>query len=124
MSLQVWLPLNGSLKNQGLSSVTVANNTAIIDNNGKIGECYSFSSGKNISYILDTSNFNSTAFSFCCWIYVTSWNSSYDAILSIANGTGWNYSRATLSRNNTASTLTWNIANGSTSQRISNNTNT
>ncbi len=123
MSLQVWLPLNGDLHNQGLNNMTLINNTANIDNNGKIGKCYNFSSGESLTYNLDISKFNSTAFSFSCWIYISSWNSSYDAILSIANGTGWNSSRATLSRNNTASTLTWNIANGSTSQRISSNTN-
>ena len=123
MSLQVWLPLNGDLHNQGLNNITLINNTANIDNNGKIGKCYNFSSGKSITYNLDISKFNSIAFSFSCWIYISSWNSSYDAILSIANGTGWNNSRATLSRNNTTSTLTWNIANGSTSQRISSNTN-
>jgi hypothetical protein len=42
MALQVWLPLNGDLHNQGLSNVTVTNNGATVDNNGKIGKCYSF----------------------------------------------------------------------------------
>ena len=42
MSLRVWLPLNGDLRNNGLSDVTVTNNGATIDNNGKIGKCYSF----------------------------------------------------------------------------------
>lgn len=42
MSLRVWLPLNGSLDNQGLDNVVVTNNGATIDNNGKIGKCYSF----------------------------------------------------------------------------------
>lgn len=42
MALQVWLPLNGNLKNQGLADVTVTNNGATINNGGKIGQCYSF----------------------------------------------------------------------------------
>ena len=42
MSLKVWLPLNGDLRNNGLSNVTVTNNGATIDNSGKIGKCYSF----------------------------------------------------------------------------------
>ena len=42
MSLRVWLPLNGDLRNNGLSNITVTNNGATIDNNGKIGKCYSF----------------------------------------------------------------------------------
>lgn len=42
MALQVWLPLNGTLENKGLSNVTVTNNGATVDNNGKIGKCYSF----------------------------------------------------------------------------------
>ena len=39
MSLQVWLPLDGNLANQGLASVSVTNNGATIDASGKIGKC-------------------------------------------------------------------------------------
>ena len=53
MSLLVWLPLNGNLDNQGLSNVTVTNNGATVDNNGKIGKCYSFSNG-NTLFCADT----------------------------------------------------------------------
>jgi len=42
MALQVWLPLNGNIKNQGLSNITVTNNGATVNDNGKIGKCYSF----------------------------------------------------------------------------------
>lgn len=40
MALRVWLPLNGTLENKGVSNVTVTNNNVTIDNNGKIGKCY------------------------------------------------------------------------------------
>lgn len=122
MSLQVWLPLNGDLKSQGLSNITVTNNGATVDNSGKIGKCYSVGSSKRITSTIDTSKLKTNSISFACWVYITSWNSSYDCIMSIADGTGWNQSRATLCRNNTASTLTWNIANNSTSARVSTTT--
>jgi hypothetical protein len=41
--------------------------------------------------------------------------------MSIASGTSWNNSRAVLCRNNTASTLTWNIGNNSTSKKVNTN---
>jgi hypothetical protein len=66
MSLQVWLPLNGDLHNQGLSNITITNNGAIVDNNGKIGKCYSFD-GTN-DYIYGTYKITSNI-SFCCWVY-------------------------------------------------------
>ena len=56
MSLRVWLPLNGDLKNQGLDDVTVTNNGATIDNNGKIGKCYYFNGSSYIQISLP-SNF-------------------------------------------------------------------
>lgn len=73
MSLLVWLPLNGNLENQGLSNATVTNNGATVDNNGKIGKCYSFNGSSNY-FILNKSpnNLFSTdghSFSFSIWVY-------------------------------------------------------
>ena len=42
MSLQVWLQLDGDLDNRGLRDISVINNGASIDDNGKTGKCYSF----------------------------------------------------------------------------------
>ena len=43
MSLRVWLPLNGSLDNQGLDEITpVLTGAVAVDNEGKIGKCYKF----------------------------------------------------------------------------------
>ena len=70
MSLRIWLPLNGSLKNQGLDKVTVTNNGATIDNNGKMGKCYSFDG----NHYIDTQfkeNFGIGDFSIACWIKIT-----------------------------------------------------
>ena len=44
MSLQVWLPLNGNMENQGISDMTFnfyeSSNTVINYENGKMGKCY------------------------------------------------------------------------------------
>lgn len=39
MALQVWLPLNGNLDNQGLDDVTIVANNSSYQNDGKIGKC-------------------------------------------------------------------------------------
>ena len=70
MSLQVWLPLDGDLRNQGLTDIIVTNNGATIDNNGKIGKCYNF----NGSSYIDTGYKESIGtgdFSISAWIYIT-----------------------------------------------------
>lgn len=66
MSLRVWLPLNGDLHNQGLSDVTVTNNGATVNNNGKIGKCYIIPSVTDLSY--SGSNLNTVSISLCCWV--------------------------------------------------------
>lgn len=42
MALQVWLPLTRDLSNQGLANVTITNNGATFNSNGKLGGCYYF----------------------------------------------------------------------------------
>lgn len=83
MSLQVWLPLNGNLNNQGLDGSLVFTNTAsaTVATDGKIGQCYSFSttsgnglllsSGKSSSEFMDA-YINHHSWSMCAWIRTTS----------------------------------------------------
>ena len=63
MALQVWLPLNGDLKNKGCVDVTVVNNGATVDNSGKIGKCYYFNGNGYITL----PSFNTTK-SICFWL--------------------------------------------------------
>ena len=83
MSLQVWLPLNGNLNNQGLDGSLEFTNTAsaTVATDGKIGSCYSFSAtsgtglllskGKSASEFMDA-YINHHSWSMCAWIRTTS----------------------------------------------------
>lgn len=112
MSLQVWLPLTKDLRQQGLSNATVTNNGATFDSMGKLGGCYTFGSGKYMRATPTSSLMQAKAVSVACWVKITSWNSSYDCLMSWADGTGWTNSRVTLARNNTSSNLRFTIADG------------
>ena len=70
MSLQVWLPLNGNLNNQGLSEVTVTNSGATVDNNGKIGSCYLVNSDKKISFSSYPWMTMKPQYNFSCFFWV------------------------------------------------------
>lgn len=82
MSLQIWLPLNGDLKNYGLQSLsTVSNNGATVNNNGKLGQCYSFNGSSNYIYYPSTSGpINIKEYSLSFWIYSTSTTATQDII--------------------------------------------
>lgn len=72
--LSVWLPLNGDLRNQGLSNITATNNGATVDNNGKIGKCYSFDGNDDFISIscpdlYNTFSGGSQPFSIAFWVY-------------------------------------------------------
>lgn len=69
MSLQVWLPLNGDLTNQGLTPVTVTNNGATVDNNGKIGKCYSFDGSDDYFSLAGLTCAGWSELSIACWCY-------------------------------------------------------
>ena len=70
MSLQVWLPLNGNLNNQGLSDVTVVNNGATVDSNGKIGSCYLVNSDKKIFFTSFPWMTMKPQYDFSCFFWV------------------------------------------------------
>lgn len=68
MSLQVWLPLNGNLNNQGLANVTITNNGATVNDNGKIGKCYYFNGSSYIKISLPSSITSLKNTTICMWI--------------------------------------------------------
>lgn len=68
MSLQVWLPLNGDLHNQGCTDLEFTNSNATINTSGKIGSCYSFNgSNAQIYAVHDKSIWNDKPISICMW---------------------------------------------------------
>ena len=71
MSLQLWLPLNGNLNNNGVANATITNSNATVDANGKIGSCYSFNGSTSCIEITCGSfpTFFSGSFSVCMWFY-------------------------------------------------------
>ena len=69
MSLQIWLPLNGDLMNQGLSSAIISG-TPVYATTGKIGG-KSLNTGMLSITASDAEKIlNNKTFSYACWIYV------------------------------------------------------
>lgn len=74
MSLQIWLPLNGDYRNQGLSDVTfAASGTSVVTNDGKMGSCVS--SGGSGYLISDNPVDLGQNQSMFCWIKPAAFNS-------------------------------------------------
>lgn len=90
MSLQVWLPLNGNTKNQGLNDVQPSIGSNAIDSNGKIGSCIKVTS--TIDTLLPSSDWDyaSGNVSFGCWAYIS--KSELQSLVSNATFTSTNTS--------------------------------
>lgn len=74
MALQVWLPLNGTLENNGLQGdVAVTNSNATISDNGFVGQCYTFDDANSPATYLEVDNVSmtTTCWSAACWFYPT-----------------------------------------------------
>ena len=82
MALKIWLPLNGSLENKGISDVTVTNNGATVDNNGKIGKCYK----TNAAGTIYTHNINlklGLNFSIAFWLRIDAFQSTWNNFFTL-----------------------------------------
>ena len=86
MALQVWLPLNGDIKNQGLSNFNIVTNNVTFVNTGKIGQCANFNGSNSYIYI---NNINlGDNWSYGCWINTPISDSRGWEIVIILNNTG------------------------------------
>ena len=56
MALRVWLPLNGNINNQGLSTLTPSGTPTFL-NNGKIGKCISLTPRVSFTGLPQLNNF-------------------------------------------------------------------
>lgn len=88
MSLQVWLQLDGDLENRGLRDISVINNGASIDDNGKTGKCYSFDGMDDyLEFSPKVDGLSEMSIAF--WVYRMN---SFGAIFSIERDTYWQLS--------------------------------
>ena len=69
MPLKLWLPLNGTNENRGISGVTMSGSPASWGN-GRTGKCATFARNAAQRITNSTMEFNYTVedFSWCCWI--------------------------------------------------------
>ena len=110
MSLQVWLPLIKDISNQGLSGISVTNNGATYNSEGKLGGCYYFNGSSHIRISMPTIMTSIKNSSVCAWIKSTG---SVVALGGISND--GNYTNAMI----TLYTSGWQFAGGSAYKYIS-----
>lgn len=115
MSLKVWLPLDGDLRNLGASNVEVTNNGATINNSGKIGSCYHFgTTTSSMSVSKEAMTSCTTECSVTFWLKIKTWNTSYATYFQAGlGGTPWTHYIFGFLRNATGNTACFTISNGS-----------
>lgn len=92
MSLQIWLPLNGNLDNQGLTELSITNTGVSANTAGKIGSCMAFdSSSSYLKTVYPASNYTKKPFSVAFWAYFNS-VSSNGCVCTGRTGVGYGFS--------------------------------
>lgn len=87
MSLQVWLPLNGDLHNQGLrQNLNIIGTDITFSNNGKIGKCADFNGTSSRIYIPNFSIDNQ--WSYGCWVNTPTSDTRGWELVIILNNSG------------------------------------
>lgn len=83
MGLQIWLPLDGNINNQGLSDVKIYGAPTSWQE-GKIGKCAKFNGDYKIIYTETTHEFDYTDnFSWACWVLPVYSGTAYQYIFSV-----------------------------------------
>lgn len=114
MSLRIWLPLDGDLKNQGLDNGVPTNTGATINNSGKIGKCYEFNGSSRITVpLVNLSTFSTTNCSMCVWVKFPTLSSSNKQILNIGTSSGWGNIRFGILYKYSAAQVVTSISDGS-----------
>ena len=99
MALQVWLPLNGDLHNQGLNPIISTSTAYTIENAGKIGKCIKCTNANfNTGITAGNWDFTTTSISFGGWIKINktelearTTSTTYDSTNNSAGGTLMGY---------------------------------
>lgn len=88
MSLQVWLPLIGTLENKGLKPLTINTVDTTITNDGKLGPVYNFSANTSvIRSAASECNITREHWSVGCWFYqISSSASAHQWMVGIHRG--------------------------------------
>ncbi len=112
MALQVWLPLNGNLNNQGLSTVSTGVSSATVNSNGKIGNCYACKTGSYLSFNYNITTTNT--FSIAFWLKLpSSMNNpgSWQTLLSLSVNDGGTDKTTTISWTDYNNIKIWDTSN-------------
>lgn len=94
MALQIWLPLRGNLENNGLlGDAQISCVSPNIQDNGKIGKCYSCTTNNNRIEIkhnnLKTIFKKGNSYSIALWVYINSMSNEVHAIFGNYNNSSF-----------------------------------
>lgn len=106
-------------KDTALTVLTNSNNKPITNSSGQVIEITNLTDAKTNSYIdidANVANQLNSAFSFSLWLRIDGWNTAWETyVYGGIGGSSWNNYIFGLLRNNTNSTITFTMGNGTNS---------